>query len=127
MWAEVEPTKEIVEFINNTKDQTESFDIIKEISFSKDMKKKELSALEVFNYTMMFRKIKSTAYNKVINRQKLNFPEGLVFERLLLKYNNEELLSFEEYMTNINSCCEIKETKKNKICDSLFKLLKGEY
>lgn len=127
MYAEVEPTEEIINFINNTKNQNESFDDIKEISFSKEMKKKKLSALEIFNYTMMFHKIKTSAYNKVINREKLNLPEGLVFERLLLKYNNEELPSFEEYMTYINNNCTEIKSKKNKVYDSLFKLLKGEF
>lgn len=126
MYAKVEVTQEILDFIEKTKKRNETFDEIKEIAFSEEMKKRKLSSLEIFNYIMMFHKIKLSAYNKVINKKELNFPEGLIFERLLLKYNNEELPSFEDYMKYINNNCTINGNKNSNFKNSLLNLFKGE-
>ena len=45
---------------------------------------------EMLMLSIQFQEIKNSAFNKILNKKKLNFPEGFVIERLLAKYNNED-------------------------------------
>ena len=132
MWATVELTDDILQFINDTKDYTETYDEIKELVFTQKRLNKECSMAEMFNLALQFKEIKNSAIKKVLNKQELNFPEGFLFERLLSKYSNEKLLTVEEHFKQINLNCstdrktrrenERKTTKLyNQLINKLFK------
>ena len=132
MWATVELTDDVLQFINDTKDYNESYDEIKELVFTQKRLNKECSMAEMFNLALQFKEIKNSAIKKVLNKQELNFPEGFLFERLLSKYSNEKLLTVEEHFKQINLNCktdrktrrenERKTTKLyNQLINKLFK------
>ncbi len=132
MWATVELTDDILQFINDTKDYNETYDEIKKLVFTQKRLDKECSMTEMFNLTLQFKEIKNSAIKKVLNKQKLNFPEGFLIERLLSKYSNEKLLTVEEHFKQINLNCstdrktrrenERKTTKLyNQLINKLFK------
>lgn len=97
MYAEVELSDAIINFINNVKDHNETFDEIKELVFSSEMLNRKFTFIDIFNYLTMFQNIKLSAFNKVLNSQKLNYAEGIIFERLMDKYSNS-LIPFNEYL-----------------------------
>ena len=122
MWATVELTDDVLQFINDTKDYNESYDEIKELVFTQKRLNKECSMAEMFNLALQFKEIKNSAIKKVLNKQELNFPEGFLFERLLSKYSNEKLLTVEEHFKQINLNCSTdrktrreNERKTNKL------------
>ena len=132
MWATVELTDDILQFINDTKDYNETYDEIKELVFTQKRLNKECSMAEMFNLALQFKEIKNTAIKKILNKQELNFPEGFLIERLLSKYSNEKLLTVEEHFKQINLNCstdrktrrenERKTTKLyNQLINKLFK------
>lgn len=132
MWATVELTDDILQFINDTKDYNETYDEIKELVFTQKRLNKECSMAEMFNLALQFKEIKNSAIKKVLNKQELNFPEGFLIERLLSKYSNEKLLTVEEHFKQINLNCstdrktrrenERKTTKLyNQLINKLFK------
>lgn len=122
MWATVDLNQEIIDFIKNIENYTESFEEIQEIAFSKSMMKKNYSITDKINYSIMFQKIKNSAINKVMNNKSLNFPEGIVFERMLIKYCDEKLPSFDEHIKIIS---KYSKTVKNGKFRSIFELIKG--
>lgn len=126
MWAKVELSDEIISFINNARNHIESFEEVKELVFSEDMLKKQLSIVDVLNYTLLFQEIKTSAFNKVLKGEKLNYPEGIVFERLLAKAQTKELISFDKNIEDIRSNCHEVKSNKKRITNRLFKLMKGE-
>ena len=89
MWATVELTDDILQFINDTKDYNETYDEIKELVFTQKRLNKECSMAEMFNLALQFKEIKNTAIKKILNKQELNFPEGFLIERLLSKYERK--------------------------------------
>lgn len=114
MWAEVELNNEIQNFINQSKNHIETFDEIKELVFTRERLSKNCSTIEMFNLSLQFQKIKNSAFDKVLKHQKLNFPEGFVFERLLNKYFSEENISVEEHIQRIKLSCGTNRQEKRK-------------
>lgn len=132
MWATVELTDDVLQFINDTKDYNETYDEIKELVFTQKRLNKECSMAEMFNLALQFKEIKNSAIKKVLNKQELNFPEGFLIERLLSKYSNEKLLTVEEHFKQINlNCCTDRKTRRenerkttklyNQLINKLFK------
>lgn len=74
----------------------------------------------------MFQEIKASAFNKVLNGESLNFPEGVVFGRLLAKAQTKELISYEKHIEDIKSNCIEVKSDNNRITNRIFKLMKGE-
>ena len=113
MWAEVELNEEMITFINEAKKHTETFDKIKELVITKESPKRNCSMSEKLMLSIQFQEIKNSAFNKILNKKKLNFPEGFVIERLLAKYNNEDYPSVEEHIELIKSnCSNNRKTKR---------------
>ena len=113
MYAELEVDDEVLKFINEIQDHVESFEEIQELVFTKKRLSKQCNAIEMMNLTLQFQKIKHSAINKILNHEKLNFPEGFLIERLIAKYNNDEYISVEEHFKNIESNCgNNRETKR---------------
>ncbi len=100
MYAEVELTDDVYNFINELEDHVESFFEIQELVFSDEMLKKKYTITDMIQYSMMFQKIKYSAFSKVKEKKKLNYPEGIVFERLMAKYTNT-LIPFNDYLKTI--------------------------
>lgn len=124
MYATVELTDEIIGYINAYKNKAETFDEIVELVFSKNMKKNTYTFSEQLNYIFTFNKIKSSAFSKALSHKKLNYPEGIVLDRLLSLYAGEEIISYDEYLKNIHENCNNSNSKKS--ITSLFKIIKGE-
>lgn len=124
MYATIELTDEIIGLINTYKNKSESFDEIVELVFSKNMKKNTYTLSEQLNYIFTFNKIKSSAFNKALSHKKLNYPEGIVLDRLLSLYAGEEIISYDEYLKNIHENCTNSKSKKS--ITNLFKILRGE-
>ncbi len=124
MYATIELTDEIIGLINTYKNKSETFDEIVELVFSKNMKKNTYTFSEQLNYIFTFNKIKSSAFNKALSHKKLNYPEGIVLDRLLSLYAGEEIVSYDEYLKNIHENCNNSNSKKS--IANLFKILKGE-
>ncbi len=114
MWAEVELNDSILEFINYEKSYNESFEEMRNLVFTQKRLNTDYSVADMFNLNNMFQKIKASALEKVLNKQKLDFSEGFVFERLLMKYENKELMSVEEHFQEINRNCYINREDKRK-------------
>ncbi len=114
MWAEVELNDSILEFINYEKSYNESFEEMRNLVFTQKRLNTDYSVADMFNLNNMFQKIKASALEKVLNRQKLDFSEGFVFERLLMKYENKDLKSVEEHFQEINRNCYINREDKRK-------------
>lgn len=113
MWATVELNDEILNFIKLTKEHTETFEEIKELVFTQKRLDKNCSMSEMFNLSLQFQDIKQSAIKKVLNQEKLNFPEGFVIERLMSKYFNEDTLPVEEHIKQIKlSCCNDRKSKR---------------
>lgn len=113
MYAEVELNDEILSFINKFQEHTESFEEIRELVFTKERMNNSCGVPEIFNLTLQFQEIKKSAINKVLKQQKLNFPEGFVFERLIAKYSNDNPLSVEEHIKQIRlNCCNDRKSKR---------------
>lgn len=100
MYAKVELTNEVYNFINKLENHIESFVEIKELVFSNEMLKKKYTIADMLQYSIMFQEIKYSAFNKVKRKKKLNYPEGIVFERLMAKYTNT-LIPFNDYLKTI--------------------------
>lgn len=124
MYATIELTDEIVGLINTYKNKSETFDEIVELVFSKNMKKSTYTFSEQLNYIFTFNKIKSSAFSKALSHKKLNYPEGIVLDRLLSLYAGEEIISYDEYLKNIHGSCTNSNSKKS--ITNLFKILRGE-
>lgn len=123
MYAELELTKDIENFIKNTETYNESFDEIKELLFTSKMKKNTYSITDILNITMQYQNIKRNTYYKVLHEEKLNFIEGMLIERLITKYNGLELVSVEKHLKMIEENCIIVPDK-NKI-SKLFNFIFG--
>ena len=122
MWATVEVDHEIIQFIEYIQNCTETFEEIQEIAFSKNMINKKYTTVEKFNYTLMFQKIKNSAITKVVNKKRLNLPEGIIFERMLNKYTDGYLISLDDYLKIIfENSTVIKDNKLKNI----FQFIKG--
>lgn len=112
MWATVEVDHEIIQFIEYIQNCTETFEEIQEIAFSKNMINKKYTTVEKFNYTLMFQEIKNSAITKVVNKKRLNLPEGIIFERMLNKYTDGYLISLDDYLKIIfENSTVIKDNK----------------
>lgn len=122
MYATIELTDEIIGYINNYRDKSETFDEIVKLVFSKKMLKDTYTLSEQLNYIFTFNKIKSSAFSKALTHKKLNYPEGIVLDRLLSLYAGEEIISYDEYLTSIQKNC----TNSKKSITNLFKIFKGE-
>lgn len=123
MWAEVELNDSILEFINYEKSHNESFEEMRNLVFTQKRLNTDYSVADMFNLNNMFQKIKASALEKVLNKQKLNYAEGFVFERLLMKYENKDLKSVEEHFQEINRNSYINrddKRKKQKKCKKLY-------
>lgn len=113
MWAEVELNDEILNFINQSKEHTETFEEIKELVFTEKRLNSNCSIPEVMLLSMQFQEIKHSAFDKILKNKKLNFPEGLVVERLMAKYMNEEYIPLEEHIRQIKlNCCNDRKSKR---------------
>jgi len=132
MFATVELNEEILTFIKYSQEHIETFDEIKELVFTQNRLNKDCSMTEMFNLSLQFQDIKKSAIRKVLNQEKLNFPEGFVIERLIAKYFNETTLSVEEHINQIKlNCCNDRKSKRenerkvaklySKFLTSLFK------
>lgn len=77
---------------------------------------------EMLNLNLIFQEIKSSALNKVLKKEKLNFPEGFVFQRLLAKYYDEDFLSVEDHMKQIKLECSNNRKDKRENDRKLKKL-----
>lgn len=122
MWATVEVDQEIIDFINNIQNRTETFEDIQEIAFSQKMINQNYSVVEKFNYTLIFQQIKNSAITKVMNKKSLNLPEGIIFERMLNKYTDGYLIPLDDYLKNI---FENSEVIKNNKFKNIFQFIKG--
>lgn len=111
MFAKVELTKELSDFISQCKKHNESFEEIKELIFTSKMLKKDYSFIDQFNIKIQFQKMKNNTFFKVLNNKELNYIEGILLERLMNKHNKIELISFEEHLKKIEKCCEYVPTK----------------
>lgn len=129
MYAKVELDDEMLKIMNGIKNHSESFDEIKELVFTKERLGVNYKIGDIFNFIFIFQEIKNSAINKVLNNQKLNFPEGFVIERLIAKYTKQELLSVEEHIEQIKTNCSNnrKEKRKNdkKITKMYYSFLKN--
>lgn len=129
MYAKVELDDEMLKIMNCIKNRSESFDEIKELVFTKERLGVNYKIGDIFNFIFIFQEIKNSAINKVLNNQKLNFPEGFVIERLIAKYTKQELLSVEEHIEQIKTNCSNnrKEKRKNdkKITKMYYSFLKN--
>ena len=101
MWAEVELNDEILKFIDKSKEHTETFEEIKELVFTREQLEKSNSVTDMLLLSMQFQEIKRTAFDKILNKKKLNFPEGFVVERLMSKYMDLEYIPVEEHINQI--------------------------
>ena len=73
---------------------------------------KKYTTVEKFNYTLMFQEIKNSAITKVVNKKRLNLPEGIIFERMLNKYTDGYLISLDDYLKIIfENSTVIKDNK----------------
>ena len=132
MWAEVELNDEILQFINKAKKHNETFEEIIELVFTQERINKTTSAPEMLLLSLQFQEIKRNALDKVLNKKRLNFPEGFVIERLMAKYMNQEYVPVEEHIKQIRlNCCNDRKSKRenerkvtklyNKFILNLFK------
>lgn len=132
MWAEVELNDEILQFINKAKEHNETFDEIIELVFTQEQIKNKTSAPEMLLLSLQFQEIKRNAFDKILNKKRLNFPEGFVVERLIAKYTNQEYVPVEEHIKQIRlNCCNDRKSKRenerkvtklyNKFILNLFK------
>ena len=132
MWAEVELNDEILQFINKAKEHNETFDEIIELVFTQKRINKKTSAPEMLLLSLQFQEIKRNALDKILNKKRLNFPEGFVIERLMAKYMNQEYVPVEEHIKQIRlNCCNDRKSKRenerkvtklyNKFILNLFK------
>lgn len=132
MWAEVELNDEILQFINKAKEHNETFEEIIELVFTQERINKKTSAPEMFLLSLQFQEIKRNALDKILNKKRLNFPEGFVIERLMAKYTNQEYVPVEEHIKQIRlNCCNDRKSKRenerkvtklyNKFILNLFK------
>lgn len=127
MYAELELTEEIKEFINETKSYNETFEEIQELMFTSVMLSKEYSITEMLKATMQFQNIKRNAYYKVLHSQKMNYIEGMLIERLIAKYNGLELISVDEHLKLIQeNCIDVPlESTISKTLGFIFKKIGG--
>ncbi|MBQ4584520.1 MAG: hypothetical protein IJA94_06500 [Bacilli bacterium] len=132
MWAEVELNDEILQFINKAKKHNETFEEIIELVFTQERINKTTSAPEMLLLSLQFQEIKRNALDKILNKKRLNFPEGFVIERLMAKYMNQEYVPVEEHIKQIRlNCCNDRKSKRenerkvtklyNKFILNLFK------
>ena len=132
MWAEVELNDEILQFINKAKEHNETFDEIIELVFTQERIKNKTSAPEMLLLSLQFQEIKRNAFDKILNKKRLNFREGFVIERLIAKYTNQEYVPVEEHIKQIKlNCCNDRKSKRentrkvvklyNKFLGSLLK------
>ena len=132
MWAEVELNDEILKFIDKSKEHTETFEEIKELVFTRERLEKNNSVTDMLLLSMQFQEIKRTYFDKILNKKKLNFPEGFVVERLMSKYMDLEYVPGEEHIKQIKlNCCNDRKSKRentrkvvklyNKFLGSLLK------
>ncbi len=113
MYAEVELSEDILNLIDKFQNHNETFEEIKELVFTKERSDKIYNVTEIFNLTIQFQEIKRNAINKALKKEKLNFSEGIVFERLLSKYSNEDFLPVEEHIKQIKlNCCTDRKSKR---------------
>ena len=111
MFAKVELTKELNDFINQCKNHNESFEEIKELIFTFEMLKRNYSFVDQLNIKMQFQGMKNNTFFKVLNNKELNYIEGMLLERLIDKHDNIELKSLEEHLKEIEMCCEYVPAK----------------
>ena len=111
MFAKVELTKELNDFINKCKNHNESFEEIKELIFTSEMLKRNYSFVDQLNIKMQFQGMKNNTFFKVLNNKELNYIEGMLLERLIDKHDNIELKSLEEHLKEIEMCCEYVPAK----------------
>lgn len=111
MFAKVELTKELNDFINQCKNHNESFEEIKELIFTSEMLKRNYSFVDQLNIKMQFQGMKNNTFFKVLNNKKLNYIEGMLLERLIDKHDNIELKSLEEHLKEIEMCCKYVPAK----------------
>lgn len=124
MYAIIELDKEMIHFLMEAKNHDETFEEIKELVFTQKKKKQDYSLAESFNLLLKFHEIKNNAINKALAKQKLNFPEGFVIERLIYTKFKEEEMTVEEHIKKITlSCCNNRAEKriKEKKFISLYK------
>lgn len=105
MYAKVDLDDEMLDFINKIKNRVESFEEIQELVFTQERLNKNYNAIEMVNLSLQFQEIKRSAINKILNHQKLNFPEGFLIERLIAKYSDEDYISVEEHIEKIKLNC----------------------
>lgn len=127
MYAEIELTEDIKNFLKETESYNETFDEIKELLFTNEMLSEHYSITEILKATMQFQEIKRNAYHKALHNQKLNYIEGMLIERLLTKYNGLELVSVNEHLKIIQeSCIDISDDSKiSKLLAFISKKVRG--
>lgn len=113
MFAKVELTKELANFINESKKHTESFEEIKELIFTTEMIKKDYSFVEQINIVLQFQEIKNNTFYKALNNKELNYIEGMLLVRIIDKHNGLELPSFENHLEQVKECCKEIPPKSN--------------
>ena len=111
MFAKVELTKELNDFINQCKNHNERFEEIKELIFTSEMLKRNYSFVDQLNIKMQFQGMKNNTFFKVLNNKELNYIEGMLLERLIDKHDNIELKSLKEHLKEIEICCEYVPAK----------------
>lgn len=122
MYAKIELDNDVLEFINKIQNHTETFEEIQELVFTKKRLNQQCSAIEMVNLSLQFQEIKRSAISKILNQEKLNFPEGFLIERLVAKYNNEDYIPVEEHFEQISKNCSTDRNSKRKNERSLQKL-----
>ncbi len=123
MFAKVELTDEIIKFIKNSETHNESFNEIKELIFTSDMLNLKYSVIEQMKIKIQFQEMKNNTFYKILHNKELNYIEGMLFERLVTKYNGLELMSIEEHLKLIKECCEdIPPKKKLNIIERIKQL-----
>lgn len=125
MFAVVELDDEVRKFIDYAKNHNESFEEMKELVFTHDRLEQDYTMVELLNLSFIFQKIKGSALEKVLNNEQLNFSEGFVFERLIAKYENSELLTVEEHMNQIKKDCSSNRKEKRENEKKFNKLYKN--
>lgn len=122
MWAKVELNNEMVDIINHIKQHNESFEEIKSLFFTKERLSKDCTIAETINLTLIFKEIKKSVIDKVLQNKELNFPEGFVIERLIAKHFNEKIPSVEQHFKQIKEDCSYNEERQEKKGKKIYKI-----
>lgn len=125
MFAKVELTEELKNFIQQWKKHNESFEEIKELIFTSEMLKANYTIVDQFNIGIQFQEIKRNTFSKTLNNKELNYIEGILLERLIAKHKGIKLMPFEEHLKQVEKRCEyvLAKSKSSKIFASVVERL----